>query len=279
MSFFFRTRTAILLTCMLLMSVHSWANSDRKANYVPCKSSDEFIKTVDFLKKQTEFAISDLEIVKTALAISENCNGAFDRFKKMMLTLIKTGVILDNGLKFAISYSKQSDESVDAFVSLYEGLVLEGKFNLPFYKAFETARAFAESTESKNKKLLKQDFLSFLKFCTGEDGGSELPLEQCRLLAFDYLKLQAAFEKSVYEEFKALFKFLRDNRQTGLPVSVVVVTTQKVLINGPGSRNNFVDAYMYGLNKLDMKPEQAVKLGLKMASLSKPKVIDEKTTN
>lgn len=277
MNFYRQTHHLLFVSLTLFFAV--FANANTNTQYTPCKSSEEFIKTVDFLKKQNEFIISEVEIVKTGLAISENCNGAFERFKKMMLTLIKTGVILDNGLKFSISYSKQSDEAVDAFVSLYEGLVLEEKFNMPFYKAFETARAFAESTQSKDKKILKQDFLSFLKFCLGEDGGSELPLETCRQISFDYLKLQSIFEKSVFAEFKALFMFLRDNRQTGLPIAVAMTTTQKVLFNGPGARTNFVDSYLYGLNKLDMKPEQAVKLGLRMAGQSKPKAINDAKTN
>lgn len=240
-----------------------------------CESSQEFIATVDYLRKQKDFVIPEIEIVKVALKVSENCTDASVKFKKMLSTLVNTGVNFDHALKFSILYSSENAESVEAFLALYEGLVVEKKFNLPFYHAFETAKAFAESTRSTNKGQLKRDFLGFLGFCLGEDNGAYLTMDMCRQLSFKYLKLHAIYERGVYEDFKSLFQFLRDRRQTGLPIAVALEVTQDTLEHGPGSRRNFIAAYNYGLSDLGMKPEQSLKLAIRMAAQSRPKNSDD----
>ena len=241
-----------------------------------CESSQEFIDTVDYLRKQKDFVIPEMEIVKVALKVSENCTDAAAKFKKMLTTLVKTGVNFDHALKFSILYSKENTESVDAFLALYEGLVVEKKFNLPFYQAFETAKAFAESSRTTNKGQMKKDFLGFLGFCMGEDNGAYLTMDMCRQLSFKYLKLHTIYERGVFEDFKSLFQFLRDKRETGLPISTALQLTQTTLEFGPGSRRNFIAAFNYGLNELRMKPEQALRLAVRMASQSKPKDEDVK---
>lgn len=248
------------------------AETDGKKKF--CESSQEFIDTVEYLRKQKDFVIPEMEIVKVALKISENCTDAGIKFKKMMSTLVNTGVNFDHALKFSIAYSSENMESVDAFLALYEGLVVEKKFNLPFYQAFETAKAFAESSRGTNKGQLKKDFLGFLGFCLGEDDGAHLSMDLCRQLSFKYLKLHAIYERGVYEDFKSLFQFLRDRRQTGVPIAVALEITQETLEYGPGSRRNFIAAYNYGLSDLGMKPEQSLKLAIRMAAQSRPKDAD-----
>lgn len=236
-----------------------------------CESSQEFIDTVEYLRKQKDFVVPEMEIVKVALKVSENCTGAGLKFKKMISTLVNTGVNFDHALKFSIAYSSETIESVESFLALYEGLVIEKKFNLPFYQAFETAKAFAESSRSTNKGQLKKDFLGFLGFCLGEDDGASLTMDICRQLSFKYLKLHTIYERGVYEDFKSLFQFLRDRRHTGVPIAVALEITQDTLEYGPGSRRNFIAAYNFGLSDLGMKPEQALKLAIKMAAQSRPK--------
>jgi hypothetical protein len=273
----FLVKTIFILSLVFISCVTSLGRAavvDEKKKI--CESSQEFIDTVEYLRKQKDFVIPEMEIVKVALKVSENCTDASAKFKKMLTTLVKTGVNFDHALKFSILYSKETREAVDAFLALYEGLVLEKKFNLPFYQAFETAKAFAESSRSTNTGQLKKDFLGFLGFCMGEDNGAYLTMDMCRQLSFKYIKLHAIYERGVFEDFKNLFLFLRDKRQTGLPISTALQLTQTTLEFGPGSRRNFIAAYNYGLNDLSMKPEQALRLAVKMASQSKPKAEDDK---
>lgn len=235
-----------------------------------CESTREFVSTVDYLRKQKSFTLPDNEILKTALLVSENCNGASRRFQQMLSTLVAAGVDHEHARHFAIGYSQEDSESVEAFLSLFQGLVLEKKFNLPFYEAFETAKFFAESSKG-NKAVLKKDFLGFLGFCFEDSNGIMLSLEQCRSLSLKYLKLHSVFPKGVFQDFKSLFVFLRDQKETGLPIANALAVTQTVLENGPGSRKNFIDSYKYGLYQLNMKPGQSLALALKLASFTKSK--------
>ncbi|MEK6628722.1 MAG: hypothetical protein AABY53_08850 [Bdellovibrionota bacterium] len=233
-----------------------------------CESSKEFITTIEYLRNQKAFTLPDSEIFKVAMSISENCNGSSRRFQKMLNTLVATGVDHNHALKFSLQYSKEDNESVDVFLSLFQGLVLEKKFNLPFYEAFETAKFFAENTRG-NKYELKKDFLGFLDFCFDDPNGTMLPLDQCRKLSFKYLDLQKNFPNGVFKEFKTLFTFLRDQKETGLPIAGALSLTQEVLLSGPGAQKNFIDSYKYGLHSLNMKPSQALSLSLKMAENTK----------
>lgn len=234
-------------------------------NAMSCESTKEFISTLEYLRKQKNFSLPDSENFKAALLVSKNCNGASQRFQRIINTLVMTGVDHDQALHFAVKYSQEDNESVDAFLSLYEGLVLEKKFNLPYYQAFETAKFFAESTKG-NKSELKKDFLGFLSFCFEDSDGTLLPLDQCRKISFKYLDLHKYYAHGVFNEFKSLFDYLRNKRETGLPIARALAVTQEVLINGPGSRKNFIDSYQYGLNQLNLKPSQALSLSLKLAS-------------
>ena len=235
-----------------------------------CESTKEFVSTVSYLRKQKNFTLPDNEILKTALLVSENCNGASKRFQQMLSTLVSAGVDHEHARHFAVNYSEEDSESVDAFLSLFQGLVLEKKFNLPFYQAFETAKFFAESSKG-NKAMLKKDFLGFLAFCFEDSNGIMLSLDHCRSLSLKYLKLHAVFPKGVFQDFKSLFVFLRDQKETGLPIASALSITQTVLQNGPGSQRNFIDSYKYGLYQLNMKPSQSLALALKLASFTKSK--------
>lgn len=250
-----------LIFCFITFSLISAFAEVKKQ----CESSSEFIGTVDYLRKQKNFSIPDSEIFKAAMLVSKNCNGASSKFQKMLNNLTSAGVDHDHALRFSIVYSAQDQESVDAFLSLFQGLVLEKKFNLPFYQAFETAKFFAESSEG-NKTELKKDFLGFLSFCFEDEEGAQLSLDHCRKLSLEYLKLHSLYPRGVFADFKALFKYLRDEKDTGLPISKALALTQKVLLYGPGSKKNFIDAYKYGLYKLNMKPVQSLELAMKLSS-------------
>lgn len=243
-------------------------NCGLAAQAAECESAKEFVATMDYLKNQKNFSLPDNEILKTALLVSENCNGAGKRFQRILDTLISAGVDHEHARHFAVTYSREDNESVEAFLSLFQGLVLEKKFNLPFYQAFETAKFFAESARG-NKAELKKDFLGFLGFCFEDSNGILLSLEQCRSLSLKYLKLHADYPKGVFPDFKKLFTFLRDEKETGLPIASALSITQKVLQNGPGSQKNFIDSYRYGLTKLNMKPSQSLALAFKLASYTK----------
>jgi len=186
----------------------------------------------------------------------------------MLNTLVATGVDHSHALKFAVQYSQEDSDSVEAFLSLFQGLVLEKKFNLPYYQAFETAKFFAESSKG-NKSELKKDFLGFLGFCFDDPNGTMLPLDQCRKLSFKYLDLHKYYPNGVFKDFKNMFLFLRDQKHTGLPIASALTLTQEILVNGPGAPKNFMDSYDYGLHKLNMKPNQALALALKLATYTK----------
>lgn len=232
-----------------------------------CSSSQEFVSTYEYLHKQKHFSLPSTEILKAAIKVSENCTGAAKKFQKMLNTLVQTGIDHNRALLFSIEYSAESEQSVDVFLSLFEGLVLEKKFNLPFYQAFETAEAFATKTKV-NKSVMKKDFMGFLNFCFDDADGAQLPLETCRQLALNYIDLQSLYPDGVFTRFKKLFVFLRSQKTTGLPIVEALKLTQQVLKYGPRSDQNFIESYNYSLEKLNMKPTQALTLAMKLASYS-----------
>lgn len=259
-----------ILKFIILISSTAFLFTGADLRAAECESTKEFVSTVDYLRKQKNFTLPDNEILKTALLVSENCNGASRKFQKMLSTLVSAGVDHEHARHFAISYSEEDSESVEAFLSLFQGLVLEKKFNLPFYQAFETAKFFAESSKG-NKAMLKKDFLGFISFCFEDSNGIQLSLDQCRSLSLKYLKLHSLFPRGVFQDFKSLFVFLRDQKETGLPIASALSITQTVLQNGPGSQKNFIDSYKYSLYQLNMKPSQSLALALKLAAFTKNK--------
>jgi len=242
-----------------------------KTTWSFCSSSKEFINTTDYLKKQKNFPISGTEIFKVALKISQNCSGASLKFQRMLTTLSKTGVDFNHSLQFAMVYSKESEEAVDTFLNLYQGLVLEKKFNLPYYESFEMAKSFAEKA-GENSATLKKDFLGFLSFCFEDKDGMLIPLSQCRQLALKYIQNYDQFPDGSLGEFKTVFSFLRENKNTGLSISNAIALTTSIIENGPGAKENFMQGYKYGLDNLQLKPQQALALAMQLTKQTKKDV-------
>lgn len=255
----FLRKTKFIIFFIIVLKTTAWSF---------CSSSKEFINTIDYLKLQKNFPISGTEIFKVALTISENCSGASLKFQRMLTTLTKTGVDFNHSLKFSIAYSKKSDEAVDTFINLYQGLVLEKKFNLPYYESFDLAKNFAEKA-GDNAATLKKDFLGFLSFCFEDKNGMMISLSHCRQLAFKYIQNYDNFPDGSLEEFKTLFSFLRENKNTGLSIGTSLALTNSVLENGPGAKENFIQGYKYGLQQLQLKPQQALALAIHLTKQTK----------
>lgn len=238
-------------------------------NTKTCASTDEFIATYEFLKSYSEISISENEKFKIAVSVSKNCTGSGLKFKKIIQSLVQTGVDYDRAVRFAIEFSAQSTESVDAFLSLFEGFVVQKKFNLPYYEAFKLAQDFSKNSEI-NHKILKEEFISFLNFCFEDPDGLQVPLAECRRISVKYIAQQKKYPAGLFADFKKVFKFLKEDKYTGYSISQALKTTLVIIENGPSSATNFIKAYNYSLQDLGFKPTNSLQFALKMAELTKP---------
>lgn len=235
---------------------------------VSCASTDEFIATYEFLKTYKEISIAEDEKFKISTSVSKNCTGASLKFQKILKSLIQTGVDYDRAVRFSIEFSNQSAESIDAFLSLFEGFVSQKKFNLAYYEAFKLAQDFSKNSEI-NHKILKDEFMSFLSFCFEDPDGLQVPFDECRQIAVKYIAQQKKYPEGLFADFKKLFKFLKEDKFTGYSISQSLKTTLSTLDNGPMSATNFIKAYNYSLHDLGLKPSHSLQFAIKMAEQSK----------
>lgn len=242
-----------------------------------CKSTDEFKKSYEFLIKESDLSLNDTNSLVHALEISKGCNGAAGRFIELYSLLKKSGVDLGQSFKYAKIFAGLETERAESFREIFKKAFLENNLDLDFLNAFELALALSKDYKGDPAKI-KNDFVSLVKFCTGEKDMS-LSYKYCGQMIIKLSKSTEMYPQGVFPEFKKLYDFLRDHKRLGLSIQSTLEIIPEVLKNGPRSVDNFLSAINYSLEGKDLQlnENQALKLAMTLSNQSwtEEKVITE----
>ncbi|MFP5520453.1 MAG: hypothetical protein ACLGGX_11155 [Bdellovibrionia bacterium] len=258
----------------LLLTIYQPPQADADTVYGPSKCSplNEFKQVHSYLKNQAGIELSETQVLKQSLLVTEGCRGSAQRFKRVYQTLEKSGVDIKKSIETALLMAKSSDAQADIFLATFKGLFLENKYDFTFEESFLWAQEYAQAPESQHS-LLKADFSQILNFCTSQNA-EILPIKSCREYSLQLLKIATRPDrKSIYPQFKKLYDFLNEKEGPRFPIEQNLNICLQVLDIGDSAVHDFIEAYRYANSKtgLDLNTLQAFKFALEISKNSEPK--------
>ncbi len=228
--------------------------------YKTCDSALEFQKAVDFLLKKSDLGLSESQSMEKAVRISKGCNGAADRFSSLFLLLKKSGVDLGKSFDLALEFSQLDDAKAKSFREIFQKSFLENYLDLDFMSSFRLSLELSKDYTGDPDLLLK-DFLSFVKFCTGEKEMA-LSFQACRELVVKMTKHTSMYKDGVFPSFEKLYKYTRQNKYFGLSIQETLSIVGQVLSYGPKAPENFQNSIEYALTKGPIKFSDSMAINL-----------------
>lgn len=233
-----------------------------------CGSTEEFIKTLQFLHTTKDVTFAEDASRKIAEVVSAGCDGAATRFAKV-ITLLKTVGLSDRkALEMSLEFAAQPPDVQKNFSEIFSQTFLKEFFDYEYPLA--AALAYELSRDYHGDPLqVRDDFIDLVRFC--KDGKNlDLPMKMCAEYTVKLARLTQYHPQGIREPFKTLFKALRTKPEFSLDVKKALEISYNVLQGGPRASENFFAAYAFANKKdgLDYNRQQSMAFALRMASRS-----------
>jgi hypothetical protein len=230
-----------------------------------CHSTDEYIKTLSYLRETKDLILPERTARKIALKVSRGCDGAAERFEKTLRLLRSVGLSDPKALEVALQFSGYSKDTQKNFMEIF------GRAYLAEFLDYDYAGAVALALELSrdyhgDAALVREDFIALSKFCR-DSKSMDLPTKTCSQYAVKMARLSQFFPYGVKGPFIALYTKLREDRDFGLDVKTALDISYNILKNGPAAPDNFMAGYAYAMKEkgLSLGRNQALEFALKMA--------------
>jgi len=241
-------------------------NAIKEATRKLCRASDEYIKTLKFLRKTKEFTFREELSRKIAEQVSKGCDGASERFAQVLLLLKTVGFSEKKSLQQALDFASESPDTQLNFVEIFSKLYLAEFFDYEYPKAIRLALDLSRDYQG-DPAVARTDFIALVKFCK-DTSNLDLPMSFCAEYAERVAKLSQYFITGVEKPFLTLFKDLREKKEFSLDVKAALIFSHDILRHGPKAAQNFFDAYLFAVKDHELTKAPAMELALKIASRS-----------
>ncbi len=263
-------RALIIISCLILTTVG--CSSRRKHHVVKqtpqppasdlvCKSSREFITTLEYLRDKKEFALTEVQSREFALKVAGGCTDASKRFIETTELLVKAEMdsrkVFDYSLKMALA----SNEVSQTFQKVFKESFVQDLLDLDLMVALETAYQLS-SDFSGNYADLSNDFNYLVRFCVDQKSLG-LPIKECAQFATRIARIGSQIKAPVRESFRAGFDFLTRPEKANLPTVEALKTIERVLPYGAQGVENFKQAYDYATSEKGLA--MPIKQGIEFA--------------
>ncbi len=233
-----------------------------------CHSTDEYIKTLKFLRQAKELILTETTSRLVAEKVARGCDGASERFSRVLVLLKTVGLSDRKALALALDFSSQSPEIQRNFTEIFTRAFLGEFFDYDYQRAATLAYELSRDYHGDPVQV-REDFIELVRYC--KDGKTlDLPSSVCAELTIKLARLSQFFPSGVRQEFYKLYKALREKREFSLNVKSALEVSYSVLKNGPTAPDNFFAAFTYATRKdgLDVNNRQALSFALRMADRS-----------
>lgn len=238
-----------------------------------CPSAEIFQKSYEFLSEKTWGELPLTYRLKSSHEVTKGCVGAFSRFKKVALLLQKSGVDLRASLESALEFSKLADTQTDSFVEIFKKIFLVQYFNFDFESSFKVSLEFSKQNP-KTALVMRDDFLALVSFCMQEKGLG-LPIKSCAQTAIQVVRTNKNSDRSIFDDWKNCYDFLRKDARLGLAVKTALDENQEILKGGPGACENFKKTFEYATHPkgLALDPRAALDIAKTIAAETRPREV------
>ncbi len=235
---------------------------------VLCWSTVEFKRALNFMRQNKFIVMNEVGSRQLAERVARGCNGASERFEKMLAMLKTIGLSDKKALEIALEFSGYDTEVQTNFLEIFNKAFLSEFFDYDYTSAARLA--YELSKEFKGDPVqVREDFIELVRFC--KDGKKlDLPLNFCAEFAVKVAKLSQYYEEGVRQPFYSFYTALRERKDLSLDMKTALDISYNVLKAGPRAVKNFMEAFEFGLSDkgLMMTKDEALSFALRMARRS-----------
>jgi hypothetical protein len=233
-----------------------------------CSSTDEYIKTLKFLRSNKELEFPESTSRMIAEKVSRGCDGASERFSQVLMLLKTVGLSDRKSLEMALEFSSQPPDVQKNFTEIFTRSFLGEFFDYDYATAARLAYELSKDYKGEPAQV-RDDFIELVRYC--KDGKTlDLPTKLCAELTIKLARLSQYYPDGVRKPFYKLFRDLRERKDFLLDMKTALEVSYNVLKSGPKAPENFFSAYKYAGAKegLDLDRRKALAFALKMADRS-----------
>jgi hypothetical protein len=254
----------MLILIPILLSIPFPAFSATESN---CLTTREFITTLEFFRKDSDFKMKDSEAQDWSFQVAEGCTGAAKRFIRIAKTLSNAGANRKTAVEVALPFAKATDDQTEAFISAFKLSIAEDVLDMDFLNSTKIAKSISIEHPGDLKFALK-DFEKIVKTCSNSTRFA-ISRKDCGSLAATIAQAGSKWEKGAADPFLETYEFLTSEKGPTLINSQAVNWSEKIISQGPAAKENFKQAYQYASSSdgLKLNRDEATRFALKMASL------------
>lgn len=237
---------------------------------VQCRSTREFVTTLEFLRAQKTLALPEPEARKTAESVAQGCTGAAGRFIRTFQLLSRAGLGSKETVQHALEMGRRSQDEVETFVLVFQQAFAEDGLDLDLRGALNLALSLTTEFEG-DAVAVREDYKRLIQFCATEKN-LDLPKPQCGRFAARIARLGQPFDGGIAKSFLRTFDYLRSSQGPGLTTGNALKLSEEIVATGPASPENFVEGYRYAVSKrgLEMSAGDALEFARRMTFQQPP---------
>lgn len=231
-----------------------------------CSTTAEFVKTLSYLRSQKEFAIDEAKSRKIAEDVSQGCSGAAKRFTQVVEDLFNSGLASWDAVKIGTELAQRKDSEVATFLNIFDHSFGTDALDLDLRNSVKIALSLT-SEYTGDTLVARKDFEALTQFCISREH-LDLPKPRCALFAARITHEGQTWKTGAALPFIHAFEFIRATGTDGpgLATDQALQFAENIVVAGPGSDQNFIQAYSFGTRKdgLALGSSDAVKFAFKM---------------
>ena len=237
-----------------------------EGNLKLCHATDEFIKILKFLRSTSEFSFHEDVSRSIAEQVSSGCDGAADRFAKVLVLLKTIGLSEKRSLEMALEFAKSAPDAQKNFIEIFTRTYLQEFFDYEYSKAMQIALELSRDYKG-DARVARADFIALAKFCK-DPQNLGLPISFCADYSVQVAKLSQFYPDGVAKNFVSLFKSLREKPEFVLDMKSALELTFGILKFGPRSQENFFQAFQFATSDFKLDKKKALNFAVGLAAHS-----------
>lgn len=231
-----------------------------------CRSTDEYVKTLQYLRKSKDFGFREEASRKIADQVSKGCDGASERFAQILVLLKNIGMSERKSLEMALEFAAAHPDVQKNFLEVFTRAFLAEFFDYEFNKAMKLAFELSKDYKG-NPAQARNDFIQLVRFCR-DSKTLDLPMSFCSEYAIRVARLTQFYESGIWESFKSLFSELRERKDFSFDVKTALDVAYGILKNGPMAQKNFNEAFDFATKELAFDKKKSIEFALNLSSRS-----------
>jgi hypothetical protein len=231
-----------------------------------CHSTEEYVKTLKFLRETKDFGFREDSSRKIADEVSKGCDGAAERFSQILLLLKTIGLSERKSLEMALEFAMSPPDVQLNFVEIFTKTFLAEFFDYEYSRAMKIALELSRDFKG-NPAIARKDFIELVSFCKNSDK-LDLPMVFCAEYAVKVARLGAYFKDGVAQPFLEFFVVLRDKKELSLDVKTALEVAYETMKHGPLSNQNFLMAFDFASLDFGYDKRKAIEFSIGLAARS-----------